>query len=200
MNEQLILKHITIIPIDEKFHITQNWWLIQNPLVKAMWILKLDILSWEGWDRAASCCHRKWRRWLLLAKAPAGLSPLLPIVGENRRALPIVPHCSTPTPPRLQLQTPLQPPGERHILTAASLTPRPQFKKQKQKNPREMHYSILGINVYYFNAFLAGLWMICSLNSSWTQQNILYLNKYFFLAVFQIWPGFPCVDGRSHVW
>ena len=165
-----------------------------------MWILKLDILSWEGWDRAASCCHRKWRRWLLLAKAPAGLSPLLPIVGDHRRALPIVPHCSTPTPPRLQLQTPLQPPGERHILTAASLTPRPQFKKQKQKNQKCItHFlflffffgggvvvGILGSNVYYFNAFLAGLWMICSLNSSWTQQNILYLNKYFFLAVFQI--------------
>ena len=42
-----------------------------------------------GWG-SASPLHRKWRRWLLLAKPRPASGPLPPIVGDQWRALPIV--------------------------------------------------------------------------------------------------------------
>ena len=83
------------------------------------------------------CCLGRWVGWAasLLAPEVAAVAvigqnparpggPLLPIVGDQWRALPIVPHCSTNPPPTSR--------GERHTLAAEHSRPRPHSKKLRQ--------------------------------------------------------------------
>lgn len=65
----------------------------------------------------------------VIGQTPARPGPLLPIVGDQWRALPIVPHCSTNPPPTSR--------GERHTLAAEPSRPRPQSKRPSQSSDGE---------------------------------------------------------------
>ena len=67
--------------------------------------------------------HRKWRRWLLLAKPPPGLAHCFPLWETSGGPFPLSPIVP-PSPANLG--------GERHTLAAEPSRPRPQSKKQRQ--------------------------------------------------------------------
>ena len=76
-----------------------------------------------GWAGQQPLLHRKWRRWLLLAKPPPGLAHCFPLWETSGGPFPLSPIVP-PSPANLG--------GERHTLAAEPSRPRPQSKKQRQ--------------------------------------------------------------------